>query len=108
VDGDRALKQIPGDLGKLAALPGEDRAAPRRCSLGRYRFSNPEPSERAHRVREERDPRTDRIDPRRALQHDHLMPAPAQADRGAQSSDPSPDDDHAQAAMIWRRAIQRN
>jgi hypothetical protein len=36
------------------------------------------------------------------------MPAPAQGDRCAQSGDPSPDDDHAHAEMIWRHAIQRN
>jgi hypothetical protein len=108
MDGDRALEQIPGDLGKLAALPGEDGAPLRRCALSRDRVSHPEPIERAHRVREQGEARADRVDARRALQHDYLVPVPAQADRCAQSGDPSPDDDHAHAEMIWRRASQRN
>jgi hypothetical protein len=36
------------------------------------------------------------------------MPAPAQADRCAQSGDPSADDDHAHAEMICVKPIQRN
>ena len=67
MDGDRALKQIPGDPGKLAALPGEDRAPPRRCALSRDRLSHPEPIERAHRVREQGEARADRVDARGAL-----------------------------------------
>jgi hypothetical protein len=97
MDGDRTLEQIPGDLGKLAALPGEDGAPLCRCTLSRDRVSHPEPIERAHRVREQGEARADRVDARRALQHDHLMPAPAHADRRTQSGDPSPGDDHAHA-----------
>jgi hypothetical protein len=108
MDGDRSLKQIPGDLGKLAALPGEDGAPLCRCALSRARVSHPEPIQRAHRVREQGETGADRVDARRPLQHDHVVPAPAQADRCAQPGDPCPDNDHTHAEMIRRRAIQRN
>jgi hypothetical protein len=96
MDGDRALEQIRGDNGELAPLPGEDRAPLRRCSPSRDRVAHPEPIERAHRVREQGQAGPDRIDARRALEHDHLVPRPAQADRRAQAGDPSPDHDRAQ------------
>jgi NAD(P)-dependent dehydrogenase (short-subunit alcohol dehydrogenase family) len=61
----------------------------------RHRLSNAETIERLHRVREESDSCADRVDARGPLQHDNLIARPAQGDRGTQSGDPSPDDDHA-------------
>jgi len=64
--------------------------------------------ERSHRVREKSDPGADSVDAGRPLQHKHLMPSPPQADRRAQSSDPSADDDRTHEGIIRRRAPTRN
>ena len=100
MDGDRALEQVGGYLCELTARRGQDRAALRRCPACRDSLADAEASERAHRVRKQRDPGADRINPWRTLEHDDLVPRPAQADRGAQPADAAPDDDHTHEAII--------
>jgi hypothetical protein len=107
VEGDRALEQVRRDAGQLAAVRSEDRATGCRGAPIRYRVANAETIERPHRIGEERDSGANRVKTRRPLQHDSLISRPAQGDRGAQSSDPSPDDDHAHGVIIWRRSAPR-
>jgi len=108
MDSDCALKQVSRDLAQLATRPGEDDAATCLRSPSRHRLSNAEAIERSNRVREKSDPSADHTDARRPLQHNHLMPCLAQADRRAQSSNPSPDYDHTHDLIIGRRASKRN
>ena len=107
MEGDCALEQVGRNPGQLAAVRGEDRATGCRGAPSRHRLANAETIERPHRIREESDSGANRVNARRPLQHDGLIARPAQGDRSTQSSDPSPDDDHAHRVIIRRRDRER-
>ena len=108
MEGDRALEQVGRDQEQLAAVRREDRATGCRGASSRHRVADAETIERPHRIREESDSGANRVNARRPLQHDGLIARPAQGDRSAQSSDPSPDDDHAHGVIIRRQDRKRN
>jgi hypothetical protein len=95
VDGDCAGQKIGRHPCELLTIGGQNRAHRGGCASARNPLRDAETLERTHRVCEQHDARPDRIDPRRALEHDDLVPEPAQSDRGAQAAGAATDDDRA-------------